>query len=293
MDAAGIRASLDLDGNRTRPLAEETRLLKKAHPGRFYVLTILPWQAEIDKGGDFGGRLAAALKQAHGEGADGLKVNKELGLRFRDKAGKLVMPHDERIGAVFAACAELKLPCLYHIADPVAFFKPLDRTNERYEELAAHPNWHFYGPQYPPFKELMESQERLLGQNPGTVFQSAHVASCAEDLTYVGGLLERYPNLNIDIGDRLAELGRQPYTARKFLIKYANRVVYGTDRPIEAARHRLYFRFLETQDEYFPYSPEETPPQGRWAVYGVCLPDDVLEKIYHKNAERIYGAKPR
>ena len=293
MDAVGIKATLSLDGNRGKPLAEDMRLLKQARPGRFYVLTILPWQDEFDKGGDFGARLAARLAEAREQGADGLKINKELGLRFRDKADKLVMPHDPRIGAVFAKCAELKIPCLYHIADPVAFFKPLSATNERYEEIAAHPTWHFYGPQFPSFMEVMESQEKLLEQNPNTVFQSAHIASYAENLAWVGGLLDRCPNLNVDIGDRLAELGRQPYTARKFLIKYADRIVYGTDQPIRPAVHRLYFRFFETWDEYFPYSPTEPPPQGRWMVYGVALPDDVIEKIYHKNAERIYGVKPR
>jgi predicted TIM-barrel fold metal-dependent hydrolase len=293
MDAAGVRATMDLDGGRLRPLGEELARLKGAHPGRFYVLCALPWQEEVDAGGDFGQRLAGRLEQEVRQGADGLKIFKSLGLGVRDREGNFILPDDARIAAVFAKCAELKVPCLYHVADPIAFFKPLDRHNERWEELVEHPNWHVYGNDYPSYARLMESQERLLAQHPETTFQSAHLASTSENLAYAAELLDRYPNLNMDISERIAELGRQPYTARRFLIKYADRILYGTDKPIHRDAHRLYFRFLETFDEYFPYSPRATPPQGRWMIYGVGLPDDALKKIYYRNAERLYGKKPR
>ncbi len=289
MDAANVQATLDLDGGSVRPIQQELQLVKQAHGGRFYVLSVLPWREEIEAGGDFGERLARRLEADIRLGADGLKIFKSLGLRLRDKDGKFVLPHDQRIGAVFAKCAELKVPCLYHIADPVAFFAPLDQHNERWEELSEHPNWLFGGERSPSYGELMESQERLLEQNPQTTFQSAHLASTPENLGYAAQLLDRYPNLNMDISARIAELGRQPRAAREFLIKYADRILYGTDQPINRQAHQVYFRFLETFDEYFAYSTKLTPPQGRWMIYGVGLPDAVLKRIYCGNAQRLYG----
>ncbi|HUU10775.1 MAG TPA: amidohydrolase family protein [Phycisphaerae bacterium] len=231
----------------------------------------------------------STLRRAVGEGARGLKIFKELGLRHRDDAGRLVLPHDPRIGDVFAACADLKVPCLYHVADPRAFFRPLDGFNERWEELRARPEWHFFGPEFPSYEQLMESQERLIEAHPGTLFQAAHVASASEDLGYVRRLLDRYPNLNVDISARIAELGRQPYTARRFFVEYADRILYATDQTPVASVQRVHMRLLETRDEYFPYHPGDEQGQGRWRIYGLGLPDDVLEKVYFRNAERLYG----
>ena len=293
MDACNVKACMDLDGGRSGSLAESMRLLKEAHPDRFYVLTVAPWEEVMAEGGDVGGKLADALEAAVSEGADGLKIHKTLGLRIRDEKGRLVMPDDERIAPLFARCGELKVPCLIHVADPIAFFRPLDRHNERWEELSAHPTWHFYGDEYPSYEELMESQERLLEQHPDTIFQSAHVASAAENLGYVSTLLDRYTNLYVDISARISELGRQPYAAREFFLRYPDRILYGTDHAPKAAWHRIFMRFLETRDEHFPYGVGEVPGQGRWCIYGIGLPDEVLEKVYCKNAEKIYGAKPR
>jgi len=293
MDACNLRAYVDLDGGRRHPLSAAVTRLKEAHPGRFYVLTVLPWEEIVPQGGDIGAQLATALERAVDQGADGLKIHKTLGLRLRDEAGQLIMPHDERLAPLFARCGELEVPCLYHVADPVAFFRPLDRHNERWEELAHHPDWHFYGGDLPSFEALMESQERLLEAHPGTLFQSAHVASYAENLGWVSQLLDRYPNLYVDISARLAELGRQPFTARDFLVRHADRVLYGTDSTPNPDCHRIYYRCLETRDEHFPYSLGDVPGQGRWTIYGLDLPDDVLEKMYWRNAAKLYGQSPR
>lgn len=298
MDACGVNAVIDLDGNRGRPLAESVKRLKEAHPGRFYILSIMPWEEILAAGGDIGAKLAAALQQAYDAGADGLKIHKTLGLRLRDPQGKgrgpkFLMPDDVRIQPLFAKCAELKMPCLFHVADPIAFFKPLDRCNERWEELSAHPDWHFHGDEFPGFDELMECQERLLEMNPDCIFQSAHVASCSENLGYVSMLLDRYPNLHVDISARISELGRQPHAARQFFLQYADRILYGTDVTLSAAWQRVYMRFCETRDEHFPYGVGERGGQGRWRIYGIGLPDDVLEKVYSKNARRLYGEQPR
>ena len=285
MDAAGVKAMIDLDGNVFRPLADELRLVRDAHPGRFCVLTALPWQDEMAEGGDFGARLAARLRQAVREGARGLKIFKELGLRHRDAAGRLVMPHDERLAAVFAACGDLGVPCLYHVADPRAFFRPLDRFNERYEELLAHPDWHFYGPEFPAFEDLIASLYRLIEAHPGTTFITAHVGCHPENLGFVSQMLDRHPNMYTDFSARIAELGRAPYSAREWFLRYADRIVFGTDTTPRIPMYQTHFRFLETKDEYFDYSPgAEIPPQGRWRIYGVYLPDEVLRKVYHDNA---------
>ncbi|MEW6750572.1 MAG: amidohydrolase family protein [Candidatus Latescibacterota bacterium] len=289
MDACNLQACFDLDGGRGGPLQDTLQALRQAHPGRFYVLYVLSWKEAVARGGDFGRALAAQLQRGVEDGADGLKIHKSLGLGIRDGSGQLILPDDPRLDPLFARCGELRVPCLIHVADPRAFFRPKDRHNERWEELSRHPDWHFHGGDYPAFEELMESQERLVARHPHTVFQSAHVASCSEDLGYVSGLLRRYPNLYIDISARIAELGRQPYTARRFFLEHADRILYGTDVTLTATWQRIHMRFLETWDEHFAYSPGEVPGQGRWRICGIGLPGDVLEKVYRGNALRLWG----
>jgi predicted TIM-barrel fold metal-dependent hydrolase len=153
--------------------------------------------------------------------------------------------------------------------------------------LARHPDWSFYGDQFPSREELLAARNRVIARHPQTIFIGAHVANNPEDLAEVSRWLRQYPNLYVEIASRIAELGRQPYTARRFLIDHADRVMFGTDGPWPEMRIKLYWRFLETYDEYFPYSEKEFPPQGMWNIDGVGLPDDVLRKIYFENAARI------
>jgi predicted TIM-barrel fold metal-dependent hydrolase len=186
------------------------------------------------------------------------------------------------------------LPVLIHVADPAAFFLPIDETNERWEELHRHPEWSFYGPQFPRREKLLADFLRVVERHPRTVFIGAHLASNSEDLATLGQWLDRYPNLVVEIASRIAELGRQPFTARRFLIQYQDRLLFGTDGPWPEERLRLYWRFLETEDEYFPYSERPFPPQGFWNIYGVNLPDEVLRKIYYENALRVLpGAREK
>lgn len=220
-------------------------------------------------------------------GLRGLKIWKALGLQWRDNRGLLIQPDDERLIPVWRTAAELGWPVLLHVADPVAFFKPIDEYNERYDELGIHPDWSFYGRDYPRFDELMEALERLLARESGTTFILAHVASYSENLQHVAHLLDRYPNANVDISARFAELGRQPYTARDFFLKYEDRILYGLDSYPVRESYRLSFRFMETMDEYFPYSPDGPPSQGRWHIYGIGLPQATLAKVYRDNARRL------
>ncbi|GAC1670263.1 MAG: hypothetical protein NVS9B8_13420 [Candidatus Limnocylindrales bacterium] len=188
------------------------------------------------------------------------------------------------------------LPILIHIADPIAFFEPLDATNERWEELHAHPDWHFWPtrptsepdkPGFPPFDEMLAAFARLVGRHPQTTFIAAHVGCAAEDLSLVGSMLDANPNFHVDIAGRLGELGRQPYSARAFFLRYADRILFGADVPPDPADYRVYYRFLETFDESFDYGTQSVPSQGRWQIHGVGLPDDVLRKVYTDSATRI------
>jgi predicted TIM-barrel fold metal-dependent hydrolase len=195
------------------------------------------------------------------------------------------------------ACGRLGLPVAIHISDPEAFFHPTDRYNERYEELANHPDWAFNTPGFPSHLELIAACDRVFQRHPRTTFLALHVGHNAENLALVGQRLDRFPNVCVELGARIGELGRQPRTARRFFEKYQDRILFGTDavpRGIETPQqifgdelYRIYYRFLETEDEYFDYAPAPVPPQGRWRIYGVGLPDAILRKVYHENADRL------
>lgn len=297
LDGAGIAATVALDGGHGDSLAAEIKRLQLPHPDRVAVF------ANIDDGtlsqrGDFGvveaDRLAASVRA----GARGLKVWKTLGLTLRDVDGNLIGLDDDRLSPLWNAAAELKVPVLMHFADPAAFFEPLTFANERWLELQRHPDWHFYPPRRtgdrgsarpPSFEELHAQFATLIGRHPATTFIGAHMASSAEDLGRLANLLDAHPNLFVDTSARLNELGRQPFTSREFLVRFQDRVLFGTDSGPDVENCRLYYQYLETRAEYVPYSQSESPHQGNWRIYGVDLPDDALRKIYSENALRLIG----
>lgn len=295
MDAQNIAICVSLDGGMGDKLQEHLAYLAP-FADRFLVFANIDWQGDgaADQPAtwdchrsDFARRTARGLAEAKQAGVVGLKVFKQLGLEYKNPDGGLIAIDDQRWDPIWRACGELGLPVLIHSADPVAFFEPIDRYNERWEELSRHPEWSFHGPGFPSHAELMAAQMRVVGRHPGTTFISAHLASYAENLTQVGEWLETHPNLVVDITSRIAELGRQPYTAREFFLKYADRILFGTDGPREAARLLPHWRFFETRDQYFPYAENPFPPQGLWNIHGIGLPDPVLQKLYHQNASRL------
>lgn len=195
---------------------------------------------------------------------------------------------DERLFPIWQRAGELGIPVLIHVADPVAFFLPADARNEHYLTLREFPGWSFAGSHFSA-EELFEQRKRLIAAHPRTTFWLPHVANLPEDLTAVGELLDAHPNVVIDFSARIDELGRQPYTARQFFVQYQDRILFGLDMPVSAEAYRCYFRLLETRDEYFDY-PDYIGRFGvytRWRLYGLDLPDDVLEKVYYKNALRL------
>jgi predicted TIM-barrel fold metal-dependent hydrolase len=254
-----------------------------AAPGRFATIAWMDWTG-LDQPQFFSGAVDR-LEQLAAHGACGIKFWKDLGLTLRDTSGDLLRIDDERLAPIFARAGELGIPVMFHTADPDAFFLPTDRYNERYEELAAHPEWSFHGSTYSK-PELLEQRNRVFAQHPRTTFVAAHVGESAEHLDRVASVLGSYPNVMIDMSARVAELGRQPYRARDFFLRFADRILFGTDLLPDADMYRLHFRFLETADEYFEY-PSHASRQGRWNIYGIALPDDVLTKIYRTNALRL------
>lgn len=287
MDKAGVWKCVSLDGMSAKDFYKEhLEASGKVSKERFVIFFAPDW-SKIDEP-DFGKKEAAKLEDAVRLGARGVKVFKVLGLTVKDKTGKVVPVDDPRIDPIWDKCGELGIPVLIHISDPKAFFTPIDEYNERYDELGAHPNWSFYGDEFPEKEDILQQRNHLLEKHPNTIFIGAHVANLAENLGRVSMWLEKYPNLYVEIGARISELGRQPYTCRKFMIKHQDRVLFGTDTPPDAEAYQVYYRFLETDDEYFDPARSHHL-QGRWMIYGIHLPDEVLEKIYNKNALKIFG----
>ena len=230
-----------------------------------------------------------------------MKILKTLGLYLRQgvTSGPLVKIDDPRFDPMWEACGALKMPVAIHVSDPEAFFLSTDRFNERYEELINHPDWSFHGKDFPSNRELLEARNRVFARHPKTQFIALHVGNNAENLPYVSESLDRFPHMSVEIAARIGELGRQPRAARKFFEKYQDRILFGTDAVPHGTEtpqqiygdelYQIYYRFLETEDEYFDYAPAPVPPQGRWRIYGLGLPEKILLKVYMGNAARLLG----
>ena len=269
----------------------------RRYPGRFAALTMADFAQWDDpvllKDQDFAKRCIEHFEADVAAGACGLKVTKELGLFFRDHTGAMLPVNDERLAPIWERAADLGVPLLIHVSDPIAFFSPIDERNEHYLTLREFPAWSFHGSHFGKW-ELLEQRNRVIRRHPRTTFLLPHVANLPEDLAAVGQLLDAQPNVFIDLSARIDELGRQPYTARDFFLRYQDRILFGLDMPVSAEAYRCYFRFLQTRDEYFDY-PDYIGRFGvytRWKLYGLGLPDEVLKKVYHENAMRAIPGLP-
>jgi predicted TIM-barrel fold metal-dependent hydrolase len=284
MDATNVKTVVILTGMWGAKLQKVIDTMVKPYPGRFIVFTQIDWSKIDDP--NFSQQMVAQLDDAVARGARGLKLLKDLGLAVRDKSGKLIPVDDPRLDPVWEECGRLGIPVSIHTGDPEAFFHPTDAGNERYEELIEHPDWSFYGSQFPSLEQLLEARNRVFAKHPKTTFVSLHMG-WPENLPWVAQMLDRYPNVMVEFGAREAELGRQPRQAREFFLKYQDRIMFGTDNGMEKEMYRNHFRWLETADEYFDYWG--SPAQGRWEIYGIELPDPVLAKVYHLNAEWVFA----
>jgi predicted TIM-barrel fold metal-dependent hydrolase len=309
MDAAGIERVVNLDGA-PGEFDRFAREFRDRYPDRFlqFAVLALPSAQDVPEEQLSWIRLAASL------GARGIKVHKYLGLGFRDSEGELVALDDARLDPIWKTAGELGLPVLIHTGDPTAFWLPVDSRNERFEELREFPDWSYHdgasvwNPErerlelvpYPTKQDLRRQRNNVFARHPETVFIGAHMGGSPEDLAAVAADLDRYPNYYVDIASRIPELGRQPYTARRFFIEYQDRILFATDGGYAlgttdwtAERYfRSYLEFLQTPNEHVEYPLWGVNRQGRWRVYGLDLPDDVLRKILHDNAARLLGLPP-
>jgi predicted TIM-barrel fold metal-dependent hydrolase len=302
MDAKNVRTLVNLTGGYGKGLDDAVARYDKAHPNRFISFCEPIYEKFLDP--NYPKLQAESIEQSHRAGARGLKILKTLGLYLREDltSGKLVKIDDARFDPMWDACGQLGIPVGIHISDPAAFFTPTDQYNERYEELHNHPDWSFHDHDFPTNEELLAARNRMIARHPKTQFIVLHVGNFAENLANVSENLDRFPNMTVELGARIGELGRQPRTARKFFDKYQDRILFGTDAtphgdafPQQLFGNKLYeiyWRFLETEDEYFDYAPAEVPPQGRWRIYGIGLPESILKKVYYNNAARLLKIDP-
>lgn len=284
MDRIGLAVMVNLSGGSGDALKQGLATLRANHPKRFVAFANIDFAGIDDP--NFATNAARQLEQDVRNGAVGLKIFKNLGMFLTDNSGRRVHTDDPRLDPIWKKAGELGIPVLIHTGEPVAFWSPLDKHNERWLELQQFPNRRRDDPKFASFEETMGEQFNLFRRHPKTTFIAAHLAWLGNDLGRLGKLLDELPNVNTEIGAVLHELGRQPRAARAFMIRYQDRVLMGKDI-WNADEYATYFRVLETEDEYFDYYRKR---HAFWKMYGLGLPDDVLKKIYYKNALRLMPA---
>ncbi len=291
MDQTGLGAIANMDGGMYDDLDRNLRL-GEPHKARLVHFARPVWEGINEPG--WAEKSAAELDRAFKAGAQGLKINKALGLELKNPDGSHIMPDDPRMDPIWAMCARHGKPVMIHVSDPIARWDPIGPDNERYEAglWRTDRSGNYHGTGQPHYREIWTHQENMLRKHPDTRFVLAHVANMSEDLARAGALLDRYPNADVELSARYHDLGRQPVSARKWLIKYQDRIIFGSDGSPGRELEQFWtphWRFAETDDEYFDHpaqmlSPLGAPLQGRWRIYGVSLPDEVLRKLYHGNA---------
>jgi predicted TIM-barrel fold metal-dependent hydrolase len=286
MDACNQVSLVNLDGRWGQELEDNLDRYDRAYPGRFYTFCQLDWRLLESSNGTR--LLVESLQRSVAAGARGLKIWKDLGM-WVEARGRRILPDDPLLGPVWGTAGELGVPVLIHSADPLAFFQPVDRHNERLEELLRFPRNSRQKGGVREFHRLIDSVEHVVASHPRTAFVAAH-GFYPENLARVSTMFERYPNFSIDLGWVHLQFGRQPRAASALLVRHPDRVLFGTDVfPLRAATLRTYFRLLESEDEAFSYTDERPPGSGRWSISGLGLPPGVLEKIYRTNAQRLLG----
>jgi predicted TIM-barrel fold metal-dependent hydrolase len=281
MDGLNLQVMVNLSGGYGDTLEKGVANMKGHYKNRFVVFANIDFTNIDDPG--YSARAAAQLARDVQSGAQGLKIFKNFGMDLKDTKGQRIHVDDPRFDELFETCGRLKIPVLIHTAEPWSFFQPMDQYNERWLELKTHPGRARPPEKYPSWETLMGEQHNLFARHPHTIFIAAHLDWLGNNLAELGQLLDRLPNVNTEIAAVLYELGRQPRFAREWLIKYQDRVMFGKDA-WNAQEYHTYFRVLETADEYFDYYRKY---HAFWQMYGLDLPDEVLKKLYYKNALRI------
>ncbi|MEI9912682.1 MAG: amidohydrolase family protein [Bacteroidota bacterium] len=281
MDKLNMKVMVNLSGQSGESLKRSVANVKQNYPKRFIVFANVDFKGVGDEG--WGEKAAKQLEEDVKNGANGLKIYKSLGFSVNDIKGKRVTVDDARLDLVWKKAGELKIPVIIHTADPKPFWSPMDENNERWMELATHAGRKRSDTDPAPWDTLIAEQHRLFKKHPKTTFIAAHFGWYPNDLEKLGKLLDEMPNVVVEFGAVIAELGRQPRMAKQFFTTYQDRILFGKDSWVPE-EYATYFRVLETEDEYFPYHKKY---HAFWAMYGMGLPDAILKKIYYKNALRI------
>jgi predicted TIM-barrel fold metal-dependent hydrolase len=296
MDSVGVKFLVNLDGpgNHERP-NEFFDDYQSQHPNRFSNFRPIWFPPNIIYNSDINRLVRLIDKLVKENKTQGIKIWKYIGLRTRDSLGQVIPVDSPKLQPIWDKVREFNIPVVWHMGDPASMFLKIDKYNERFEELGDYSEWSFYGERFPERVTILKGRENVLKQNPDIIFIGAHMGMNAEDLNYISYLLDNYSNYYVELSTVLSELGRQPYTTRKFFIKYQDRILFGTDGgslfgadgwSVEKF-YQAYFEFLETDNEYIEYPMQGAINQGGWRIYGINLPDSVLEKIYYKNASKL------
>ena len=290
MDEINMGYIVNLSGSGFGPQAakdvyfdKSTENIKENQPGRIGLFVNVDFNS-IDAENHIENQVNV-IRDAVAKGAIGLKVYKGLGLTNKDSKGNRVAVDDERLGPIWEVCGELGIPVLIHSADPFQFWQDKDGQNERWFELKEKPN-RYYGDSdfIPPFEDIIIEQHTVFERHKKTTFINAHLGWMGNDLKRLGEHLDRYPNVVTEFGAVIAELGRQPKTARQFFIDYQDKIMFGKDS-YNKEEFYTYFRVLESDDEYFSYFRKR---HAFWKMYGLNLPDEVLKKVYYENALKLF-----
>ncbi len=281
MDRLNEGVMVNLSGGSGDELYKKLEAIKNNYPNRFVVFANVDFEGVGEEG--WSEKAAAQLEKDIKAGAKGLKIFKSLGLRYEDIHKNRIAVNDPRLDAIWKKCGEMGVPVLIHSADPKPFWDKMDSKNERWLELKTHPRRKRSATNPAPWEQIINEQHQMFKKHPNTNFINAHMGWYANNLGKLGELLDEMPNMNVGIAAVIAELGRQPKNAKAFFEKYQDRILFGKDswKPNEFP---TYFRVLESDDEYFPYYKKY---HAFWAMYGLDLSDEVLKKVYYKNALRL------
>lgn len=282
MDSLNMAFMVNLSGFRGLYLQQSLKNIQKNAPNRFGLFLNVDFESIDDE--DFAVTQTALIDSAVQAGVMGLKVYKSLGLTDRDSKGQRISINDPRLAPVWEACGKNGIPVLIHSGEPSSFWDPKDKYNERWLELRQKPGRFRDPATNPSFEEVLAEQHAIFEKHPNTLFINAHLGWMGNDLDRLSAHLDRYPNVYTEIGAVLAELGRQPQRARQFFIDYQDRILFGKDS-YSVSEYYTYFRVLETDDEYFDYYRKR---HAHWKMYGLALPDSILQKLYYKNALSLF-----
>ncbi len=282
MDSLNMGFMVNLSGFRGLYLEQSLKNIKENAPTRFGLFLNIDFEKLDDS--NFAKEQVKLINKAVAQGVIGLKVYKSLGLTDKDKKGNRIAINDPRLDPIWKACGDQNIPVLIHSGEPSSFWDPKDKYNERWLELRQKPGRYRDPEENPSFEEVLAEQHAVFKKHPNTTFINAHLGWMGNDLDRLGKHLDQYPNVMTEIGAVLAELGRQPKRARQFFIDYQDRILFGKDS-YNVSEYYTYFRVLETEDEYFEYYRKR---HAHWKIYGLSLPDSVLQKVYYKNALHLF-----